>query len=332
MSWLSIVIIAYFINAVVAVIDKSLLVRRIPDPLVYAFYVGFLSIFALALPYLSCLPIFFSGSFACGGLSWPGFPNFLIDIGAGLIFLLALFLFYSALKTGEVSRVVPVVGGLTPVFILLLSFLFLGERLNFWQAGAFVFLVTGGIVVSLEKDMGIEVGRIRKKKFFGAWKMSLAAALVLAIFYICAKSIYSHQEFISGFVWSRMGSFLGSVALLLFIKNRRAVFGAARNLELSVGQPAKLRLALLVGSLVVFNKVLAGAAFVLLNYAISLGNVALVNAAQGTQYVFLLGLTFVVAAKKPHILEENMTHLIFWQKLFAVLLIAAGLMILAFKS
>ncbi|MBI4837454.1 MAG: EamA family transporter [Candidatus Portnoybacteria bacterium] len=328
MSWLFIAIGAYFINAFTAVIDKSLLVRPIPDPLVYTFYVGFLSIFALILPYLSCFgSLFLPGLFVCGGLSWPGFLNFSVDIGAGLIFLASLFLLYSALKRGETSRVVPVIGCLTPVFVLLLSYLFLGERLVFWQIMAFVFLVAGGAVISVEWNAG--EGGTRKKRFFRSWKMSIGAALVLSIFYVCAKVIYTHQEFVVGFVWSRMGSFLGSLLLLVFIKNRKAIFGATKNLGAPAGQPAKLRLALLAGSLLVFNKILAGAAFVILNYAISLGSATLVNAAQGVQYVFLLGLTVLLAKKRPHILEEEINWPVFGQKFLAVVLIGAGLLMLA---
>ncbi len=316
MSWLFIAIVAYFISAITAVIDKSLLVRPIPDPLVYTFYVGFLSIFALILPYLSCFgSLFLPGSFVCGGLSWPGLSNFSIDIGVGLICLFSLFLLYSAFKKGEVSRVVPVIGGLTPVFVLLLSYLFLGERLVFWQIIAFIFLVAGGVAISLEWNIGEDGAR--KKRFFRSWKMSVGAALGLAIFYVCAKVIYAHQEFIAGFVWSRMGSFLGSLLLLASIKKRKAILGATKNL----GAPA--------GSLLVFNKVLAGVAFVLLNYAINLGSAVLVNAAQGAQYVFLLGMTIFISKKRPHILEEEINWPVFGQKLAAVVLIGVGLVILA---
>ncbi|PIZ70106.1 MAG: hypothetical protein COY11_03250 [Candidatus Portnoybacteria bacterium CG_4_10_14_0_2_um_filter_44_20] len=328
MSWLFIAIVAYFINAFTAVIDKSLLVRPIPDPLVYTFYIGFLSVFALILPYLSCLGSLFSyGSFVCVGLSWPGLSNLAIDLGAGLIFLASLFLLYSALKKGEASRVAPVIGGLTPVFILLLSYLFLGERLAFWQITAFVFLVAGGGVISLEWNVG--EGGIRKRRLFRSWRLSVGAALVLAIFYVCAKVIYTHQEFIAGFVWSRMGSFLGSLLLLVFIKKRKAIWSATRNLGAPAGQPAKLRLALLAGSLLVFNKILAGVAFVLLNYAIYLGSASLVNAAQGAQYVFLLGLIVFFAKTRPRILEEEINWPLFGQKFLAVILISAGLLILA---
>ena len=79
MAWLFFAIIAYFINAVNAVIDKALLVKPIPNATVYAFYIGFLSIFALI--------------FAPFGLVLPAFPDLIIDLAAGGVFLLALFVF-----------------------------------------------------------------------------------------------------------------------------------------------------------------------------------------------------------------------------------------------
>ena len=59
-------------------------------------------------------------------------------------------------------------------------------------------------------------------------------------------------------------------------------------------------------TLIVFtlNKILAASAFLLQSYAISLGSVTAVNALQGTQYVFLLGLTAVVSLWFPKLFHE----------------------------
>lgn len=49
MLWLTVTISAYFLLAIVALIDKYLISGPIPNPKVYAFYVGILGILALFL-------------------------------------------------------------------------------------------------------------------------------------------------------------------------------------------------------------------------------------------------------------------------------------------
>ncbi len=112
MSWLLISIAAYFIAALNSVTDKYLLNRSIPDPIVYAFYVGLFSVFTVILtPF---------------GFDWPGATHLLSALFAGAVFLGALIAFFTALKADEASRIVAFVGGLTPIFILVFSSIVFG--------------------------------------------------------------------------------------------------------------------------------------------------------------------------------------------------------------
>ena len=70
--------------------------------------------------------------------------------------------------------------------------------------------------------------------------------------------------------------------------------------------------------------------FLLQNYAIFLGSVALVNALQGVQYAFLLVLGGLISVFYPNLLKENISTKVVIQKLTAVLLISIGLYFLAF--
>jgi hypothetical protein len=75
---------------------------------------------------------------------------------------------------------------------------------------------------------------------------------------------------------------------------------------------------------------MAACAFLLLNYSIKLGDVALVNAIQGVQYAFLLVLVAVLAKKYPRVLEEKLNRAILAQKIFAIVIIGIGLALLYF--
>ena len=76
------------------------------------------------------------------------------------------------------------------------------------------------------------------------------------------------------------------------------------------------------------NKIIAGLSALLLNYAITLGSVTLINALVSIQYVFVLILAWVVSQKYHQIFEEK---LLFWdwmQKLAAIGVIAVGIFLI----
>jgi drug/metabolite transporter (DMT)-like permease len=149
--------------------------------------------------------------------------------------------------------------------------------------------------------------------------ISILAALFFALYYTTAKFIFSDsQPFISVFFWSRLGSFLAAISILIIPSWRVVIFGARQTAGVKGG------------TLFVMNKVMAAFAFILLNYSIKLGDVALVNAIQGVQYAFLFGLVVFLAKKYPQILEEKMTRSVVAQKILAIIIIGIGLSLLYF--
>ncbi|TSC93540.1 MAG: hypothetical protein CEN91_224, partial [Candidatus Berkelbacteria bacterium Licking1014_85] len=123
--------------------------------------------------------------------------------------------------------------------------------------------------------------------------------------------------FIGGFVWSRLGSFMG-VILILFVPDWR-------KLIIKHQQGAKTRKNL---TFFLSVRLLAALAFIMLNWAISLGNVALVNSLQGAQYVFLFFIVLFLSAKFPRILKEELGGGVLLQKTIGVSLIGTGLYML----
>ncbi len=296
MPWFLFAISGYFLNAVVGVIDKFLLGQRpTTKPPVYTFYIGILSIFAFIL--------------APFGLDWPGLSQFAMALLAGGLFLLSLLYLFETLDLDEASRVLPAIGGLTPILVLFLSFLFLDERLSLLQVLAFSLLVLGSVLITLKLG-GKKRNLVKTVKFIALAILFGALSLVLI------KYVYIQQGFINGFIWSRLGSFLVALLFLIWPKLRQSIFEA--------GRQAKSGLSLLLVS----NKTLAGGASLLINLAISLGSVSLVNAMQGVQYVFLLILAVILSKKFPQILEEKISGKILLQKISAILIIGLGLVIL----
>lgn len=296
MNWFLFAISGYFLNAVASVVDKFLLAQpATTKPKVYAFYAGLLSIFALVL-----VPF---------GLNWPGLSLFLISLLAGVFSFFGLLYLFEALDIGSASRVLPAIGGLTPILILFLSFVFLGERLDMLQIFAFLLLVFGGMLISFKRE---PKERQKKRTIFIA-----LAILLTAISLVLIKYVFLHQDFINGFVWTRMGMVLGALFFLISSNLRRSILDA--------GRQSKGGLSLLF----IFNKAIAGAGSIGINLAIFLASVSIVSALQGAQYAFLLIFTIILSKKFPRIIHEKVTRGIIFQKILAIISIAAGLVILS---
>jgi drug/metabolite transporter (DMT)-like permease len=310
MFWLTITILGYFLLALVAIIDKILLAGPIPKPKVYAFYVGVLGILALVL-----IPF---------GFDIPDLIGIGLAFLSGGLWVFALIALYSALRRYEASRVIPAIGGMLPLLTLSFSYLFS------WQAGreiegfnslkilSFLLLILGSVLINWEKGKAIT-----KKSL----QLSILAALLFSLSFTTAKLVYLEQSFVSGFIWMRIGGFL---IALLFIFSKDVREELFNKLKTENRKPLfkKPKIAVLF----LFNQGMGATAGVLQNLAIysaPMAYLAFINALEGTRYVFLLILTIILSLKFPRILSEKISKPILLQKTFAIILIAAGLVILA---
>ena len=318
--WAFIAILSYFMNAGVYIADKFLLSKKIHSSISYAFFVGIWSIFNFLI-----LPLDF----------WvPNLREFSLDLLAGFLFLVTLVVWYKTLHQSEATRVVPVVGALIPIFSFALSYVFFGESFTERQFLAFAILIIGGVLVSVKKTK-LYLYKEVSEKFRGIFGdifglvhaeyrptrrlivNSVASALLFALYYVLMKYIYSEQPFIGGFVWSRLGTFIG-VLLMLFVGDWRR-----KILEGQKGQKSPKNMTFFLGV-----RLFAAAAFILLNWAISLGNVAMINALQGVQFLFLILLVLLLLKQFPKILEEEMGGGVMFQKTMGVILVSLGLYVL----
>ena len=107
-------------------------------------------------------------------------------------------------------------------------------------------------------------------------------------------------------------------ALILFLipKNRKEIIAGVKNPEVRTG------------FLFFFGQGAAAVSFILLNYAFSVGSVALVSALVGVQYVFLFLMVVVLPQKLKKTLAEETTSVVLWKKGASLALISVGIFIL----
>jgi drug/metabolite transporter (DMT)-like permease len=291
LSWISFALSGYFLLAFSGVADKFLVSKVVRAPIAYAFYTAITGPFSLVL-------LIFGGK-----LLSP--HDFVVAVIAGIFFVIAIYCSYSAIARSSISRVVPIQGGLVPLFSFLLAYLILGERLGALQTLGFLFLVFGAVLISFRKEHGTWTSK--------AFVYAASSSVFFALCSVLTKYIFEHSNFISGMVWTRMGFFVAALPILLFKRNREAIFNAPK--EAGVRNVALYYSSRVTGTVGGF----------LQSYAVSLGSVSVVNALQGTEFAFLLGLTSLLSIYFPKVLKERINSQTITLKLTAIALISFGL-------
>lgn len=307
MSWIIVIIFAYFILAVVSLIDKYLISGPIPNSKIYAFYVGALGILVLFLvPFL--------------GFSIPDSLNIFLALLSGAIYIFAILGMMEALKLFEASRVIPAIGGITPVFSLLLTYFFSGsvKILRIEEMAALLLMIAGSVLITFQKE---------KAATFKSLKIALISAFLFSLSFVLSKIVYLNQAFWSGFIWMRMGGVVAALLLLFSKEVREELFKKRKDFKVKTS------------FIFLFNQGLGAVGFLLQNWAIALvpfGFLSFINALEGTKYVFLLIITSLISFINPSFakrtsLEEKFSKSDLFQKIMAILLIGTGLSLLALK-
>lgn len=298
MSHLPFTLAAYFFNALSVLTSKFLLSKTIPNPLVYIFYISLISLLAIiALPFtkIPTLEVFITASLST--VLWTGGAYFL----------------FKALKIGNISRVIPIIGTLIP--LILLIFASETRAITNAQIWAIWLLITGMLFLTLP-DWRFKLN-VREIVF------EVVSALLFALSYIILRQAYLQFDFFSVLIWSRLILIPLGVILLLIPVFRRQIFSAAG---------PKINFFSKSGLLFLGGQISGGLSEFLILFSISLANPALVNSLQGVQYVSLLLFGFILSRKYPAIFEEKYTPLILASKATGITLIGTGLYLLAFSS
>jgi len=295
--WILVAILAYSIFAAVFLVDKHLLTQKIPSAKIYSFFVGLLGGGAIVLiPFVD--------------FSLPSTSQIILALTAGALNIFSLFWFYRGLKEFEASRIVPAVTGILPVFTFLITFFIsrgaaVPDSRDFL---AFLILILGSVLITKEDKGGVS---------FASLKVAGIAAFFFAFSFVLMKYVYLAQSFWSGFIWMRMG---GVIAAFLFFvalgEERKSLFSQKSSLSKKTG------------IIFVANQGFGAAAGILQNWAIALAPLvylAIINALQGVQYVFLLIFTTLLSIAFPQILKEEISKKIILRKALAILIIGAGL-------
>jgi drug/metabolite transporter (DMT)-like permease len=311
-NWILIVILGHFLGALSSVLSKIIVsgsANRNPiEPAPYAFYSGFFGIvFFLPALILNIWLDFVSLSLLAA----------YIGIIAGTIWILSLRPLYHVLTRHEASRVITIYAAALSLFTFIVTYSFLGERLNNIQLFAVALLISGGILASMRQyeNGGLGLKDIGLTVLAGS---GIALGLVLlGISYGLQGFSTNWQNFLSGFTWLTGGYFLASVIFYLW-----------------PGQKDKILSADMKPSWKLFfsEKVLGTSGSIFIKYAISLMSATLVNAFEGTKQLFVLILAGIFSFFYPGVYKEELKGVVLWQKIIAAALVFSGIYLLIRNS
>ncbi len=292
-----IALIAHGLIGISLVWDKVLLKQPETKNLVsYVFWLGAISVFGLAL-----IPF---------GFKTP--PTWVAGLafGTGILHLIAVYFYYAALKAGEASQTLAVMGGFSPVATALIGIPLLRSQLGGYSLIAFALLSAGGFVMFFAERVPL------RKMLFRVLMASIAFGLVNVL----EKLVYENTNFVSGYVFFTFGTFIAAMAMLILPNWRSQIKKESDNAEPSS------RFWYFV------NRFVAGVGSFLIFYAISLTNPALVDSITAVRYVIIFLGAYALTKLRPVWLCENFTGKVLLSKAGATLMVIAGLVILGYTG
>ena len=309
MNWIVFAVAAQFLNALVALIDKRIVSdeKVILRPFVYAFYTCLISGAWIVVYVFSLLP------FSFWGLSLPSFAHVVkptlevvaLSFLSAYTFFTALVSMFTAFKEADASDVVPVVGATSAIATFGLGYLFLNTELSTNFVLGISLLSIGTFLVS------------RYNFSYKTALISLHAGVFFALHYVAIKGLFLVTTFDNAFFWSRAAFMFFALSLLLvpsFLEKIKKHSDTATKKA---------------GLIILVNKVLAAVSTILILKATDLGDVAVVQALGGLQFVFIfiIGLFFSFYSPKTTTGEKYHPQTVLQKALFLAV-ITLGFLVL----
>jgi drug/metabolite transporter (DMT)-like permease len=262
----------------------------------YVFWLGAMSVFGVIL-----VPF---------GYKSPPLTLMAIAFVAGAVHLAGVFYYYMALKRGDASETLAVMGGFSPVATVLIGIGLLPRQISGFQLLGFALMTVGGFVMFFSEN-------------FSAKKLLppvLLASALLGLVNVLEKVVYNRTNFVTGYVWFTIGTFAGALALLLRPSWRKQIFSESQQAE------PRSRFWYFV------NRFISGVGSFLIFYAISLAHPAIVDAISGVRYAVIFLGALMLTKLRPAWLKENFRGWQLLTKTTATALVVAGLILVGLSG
>lgn len=286
MAWIIFTVIAILLWTVDNIMDKYILDHEVRDPILVTTIFG-----------LTTYALFIGFAVFNGSISLPS-DLVLIAVASGLVYSMALWLYYQAMSREEVSRFVPFLS-IEPAIVAIAAFILFGERLAYLSYLGILLIIIGAILLA-HKKYG---DRTKAKKIFA---VALAAMALFSLRNILFKYLTASATFWPAIFWFAIGGIIVPLALLIFHHphiRKKAEKGIAHLLLVALFSAV---------GLVFFFK------------AISLGSVSLASALVAGKPLLVFFVATFLSFFYPKIIVERHTRAILVKKALAIALIVVG--------
>ena len=284
-----------FLDSIAVYVDKLILSKYNINVTILTLYSG---IFAFVI---GLIVLLFTGLYVVDQKST------LILVASGFFGIFSLFTYFKALTHDEGSRV----GSLfqfIPVIVLVLSFIFFGEKLQLKQYIGSALIILAGFFLALQKtDRGI----VKLNKAF--WLMILSS-LFSAFVYVLFKFGVKQAGFWGSLPYEGFGSGLGTISILMYRNNfKMAIKYTKKHMSQKI---------LIYMTAVEF---LARVSRYVLFFALTLIPASIASVLMGFQPFFLLIIGIILSLWFPNLMKEVVTKKTVGLKILATIGIFTGL-------
>lgn len=278
----------YFLAAVVDGLDKFLISKRKILPVSYTFWTV-----------VTGLAVVLIWPWVYEGLA---VKSIAIDLFSGVFFSLAIYVFFKAISQGEVSRVIPFIFGLAPIFDILISLITGRNPLSLNEVAAISLLIPGALLISYNRGfLGKHVA------------IKILAAFLWSAYFAFWQYAAQNGVTLNHFMWNRIGAGGILILLLLVPVFRKAAF-KHQHIQNKPG----------TAGLFLFKQAIGGANLIFLSWLLVAGKISVINSLQGFRYAFLFFGVLILSKHMRHILKEDVNRHVIFQKLGALALIFLG--------
>ncbi len=295
MAWLLFAVMYPFLYALVNVLDKFLLEKRIKNYYSYGVIVGFIGLTTAFIVWMLI------------GMPkvWP-FSVWAVAFLAGVAYGVSLFIYYHlfSYEKSEATRIVGIVY-IFPAFVAVISRIFLGEQLTLIKYLAIMIAIVGAVLLGIEKTK-------KRFKLTHAFWLMILGAFVLAIVDVSNKYVVENIPYWETFV---LLSIFTSSVLITPIASKQV----RRNLATTT---KSLPIILLAQSCSI------GAALAFLAAA-ARTQIAIVSAMGTLQPVFVFAIVLLSSIFAPRLLKEVITPGVIAYKLLGIACVVTGAIVLS---
>ncbi len=293
MSWFWLTFINTNLFSLVNLVDKFFCAKKFKNTYSFAAIIYLASaIFILALSFF----VDWSGLYG-----WP----FFWALASGPIYFLMWILYWRALATTEVSRVVAIFN-IAPIFNALLAAIFLNEVLSGSKWLAIFLIVSGAVLASWENK--------KNGKFDPVYLLVVLAAMVNAVGNVASKFATIQINALSLYPLS----FLGSLPLHLWLLTKKEV-----SLEIKTNLSNKK-----TTSVILIRSLIAFIAICLFYLAMERGPISLISAVAGIGPLLVFIYSTAMSFFFPHLIKEEISCQALIQKSAAIILIVIGIILI----